>query len=346
MEPSSKSVKKIDFSRAKPLSTSTMACSDVVKDGPGKNIPVKEKDSVWKGKGIIRKRGRKPGQKSGNVIGSTGSTITKFAKKAPESHSVKSNFISVSSTEVSEPPLPSLNFSPVKQTVNNQGEAFSLPPVSDVDPAVFNELPDDVRESIVEAYKQRNQLLDIKGPSLLMPRVDSSPSSRSNRLKRKLSRRSVYANKKKKGSAMNVRDKEVEYQNRNKYSGSLITLSSSEVLKDNENLRESLYISNDPIGYEKRGYENLIKDSMKHEVCRNEEILSESLIDPEVMASLPENLRNEILTSIKLDKRKQNSKQMHHDGMEATKGYREICESDVIAKEKKVSVLSFLFCNT
>lgn len=342
MEPSSKSVRKIDFSRARPLSASAVTCSDVAEKGPGNPITVKEKDSVSKGKGIVKKRGRKPGLKSSTIIGSTGLTKTDFSKKASESRSVKNHLTSISSTEVSEPPLPSLNFSPIKQNVKNQGESFSLPPVSDIDPIVFNELPDDVKDSIVEEYKQRNQLLDIKGPFLLLPRLDSSPSSRSNRLKRKLPTRSVPGNKKKKGGAINVLDKEVEYQNKSKYSESLLTLNPNEMPKDGENPRESLLISSDPIRYEKSQYENVGEDSLNHEISRNREILSESLLDPEVMEALPENLRTEVLMSIKLDKQKLNDKQTNYDGVvEATKSCRMLCEGDDVAKGKKVNILFY-----
>ena len=229
----------------------------------------------------MKKKGRKPNQKSNKPAKLTGSTITNFVKRLPVSHGIKNRFQAGCSSSISEPPLPCLGFSPAKKTTHNQMTSHDLPPISEIDPTVFNELPDDVKKSISEAYKQRNQVLDLKGCSLKMPRLDLSPSSRSKRPRRK---------------GLD-------------WTGT-VNLADGREATDCPN--ESAEITS-----------------------RDEDILSESRIDPEVMEALPEDLRKEVLLGIKLEKRR-NERQKKDAGVCITKESKNVNENDGSTKDKQV----------
>ena len=65
------------------------------------------------------------------------------------------------STELEDPPLPFLPDSPFKSPVGKRTKIvnpveFDLPPPSQIDPSVFEALPEDVRKSIEESYKAKD----------------------------------------------------------------------------------------------------------------------------------------------------------------------------------------------
>ena len=338
MASSSKSIKKIDFSMARPLAVGSSTFSSSSKGGLSENIMVKEKGRSVKGKVLVKKRGRKPGRHSIKAIQanlSSKADLTTLSKVRVDSHTLKNHFLASNSTETSEPPLPSLDFSPIKHNDHKQVRSFDLPPVSEIDPTVFRELPDDVKESIIEAYKQRNQALFVSNDSLRMPSVEWSPSSRSKRFDHEFAGASVSMDTKMTGEGMDAIEG-VHDSLRKTYSQDLMMSHSHETSKEDQRLSlDVIPEGNEAMQCKIARYAKESTDVVNSELACGEELLSESRIDPEVMEALPENLRTEVLMNIKLQKRRQ-GKPKKRNGMEIFEDFREVDEGDDIGKRKQV----------
>ena len=87
-------------------------------------------------------------------------TLKNFVTRIPNTEAHKVHF--QKPDEVEDPPLPSLFTSPDKVATPQQSLTFELPPMSEIDPTVFYELPEDVQRSITAAYKQNNETLFIE----------------------------------------------------------------------------------------------------------------------------------------------------------------------------------------
>ena len=295
-----------------------------------KSVVVSEKEMPLKGKSVVKKRGKKPAQKSSRTIGDMRSVMNNFTKRVGNPHGFVGQSRPLDSIELKAPPLPSFNLSPAKQRVDKHIKQFDLPPVSEIDPAVFNELPNDVKESIAEAYKQRNQSLDIRGSSLHMPKVDWSPSSRSNQSKRKFQGTAGHIFKRKRGGMKTLKD-----ENRLATSVNFSMSHSNEKEEDRKGLDNTLNSESGGVGceiYHQKEEERAASSS------RSEEVLSESRIDPEVMEALPEDLRNEVLMSIKLEKSR---REVTHVAGVVAKDCRRLDESDWIDRNKQVILYHF-----
>ena len=307
--------------------------SDVSKGRSEKSIQVKEKEASLKGKSIVKKRGRKSAQISSKTIGATRSVINKFTKRLGNPPDFMGQSKPTDSLEIKAPPLPSFNVSPAKQSVKKHITQFDLPPVSEIDPTVFNELPNDVKESIAEAYKQRNQSLGIKGSSLRMPKVDWSPSSRSNQSKRKFQGTAGHSSKKKREG---LRAMKIVVDDENTLAPSVnFHMTHSNEKEDGNSFDNTLNSERGVVGWE---IYHQKEEERAASSSRSEEILSESRIDLEVMEALPEDLRNEVLMSIKLEKSR---REVKHGAEAIAKDRRRADEDDRIARNKQVSLYHF-----
>jgi len=331
---SSKAIQKINFSKARPLNIDAKLSSDVSKGRSEKSILVKEKEASLKGKSIVKKRGRKPAQISSKAIGATRSVINKFTKRLGNPPDFMGQSKPTDSIELKAPPLPSFNLSPAKQSVKKHITQFDLPPVSEIDPTVFNELPNDVKESIAEAYKQRNESLGIKGSSLCMPKVDWSPSSRSNQSKRKFQGTVRRASKKKREC---MRSMKIVVEDENTLALPVnFHMTRSNEKEDGNSFDNTLNSESGVVEceiYHQKEEEGVASSS------RSEEVLSESRIDPEVMEALPEDLRNEVLMGIKLEKNRR--REVTHGAEVVAKDRRRVDEDDRISRNKQCVASGF-----
>ena len=272
---SSKTVKTIDFSKAKqakPIKT-TIPSNPVGNIREEKNrhdVISKTHGTDNRGKGLSTKRGRKPGRLNGKRNANVGCTIKNFVQRVPLTVGISKDLESCRTTKASEPPLPCLNFSPAKET--NRGESYDLPPLSEIDPSVFNELPEDVKQSIAEAYKHRNEVLSVKGCSLDMPKVNVSPS--------------------KTGCAT-----------------CKTGITTSNVSKSTNST--TTYPEQTSSISKRKNVQRSAEDFTSIREANEDDLLSESRLDPEVMAALPENLRQEVLDGIKLERRINQKKRNH-----------------------------------
>ena len=103
---------------------------------------------------------KKSAGKSKRGSKTTTNTLKNFVTRIPNTEAHNVHF--QKPDEVEDPPLPSLFTSPDKVAAPQQSLTFELPPMSEIDPTVFYELPEDVRRSITAAFKQNNETLYIE----------------------------------------------------------------------------------------------------------------------------------------------------------------------------------------
>eukprot|EP00794_Sanderia_malayensis_P015420 gene15420-16993_t len=86
--------------------------------------------------------------------------IKSFVKR-PGTEDTSDLFRNNDPTAVNDPPLPSLFSSPKKSKISNRPVQFDLPSPSQIDPSVFNALPEDLQKSIRDSYRATNQNFNV-----------------------------------------------------------------------------------------------------------------------------------------------------------------------------------------
>ncbi len=175
----------------------------------------------------------------------------------------------------SEPPLPSLFSSPDRPKLPLRTVEFDLPSPSQIDPSVFNALPDDVRQGIWESYRAKNQNLTVGLDPV-------------------------------KNFGLNI---EGALDGRSEVGPDLIRPNTSNVVTESDTgFRVE---PNQPIaGRSGIRSGQAFEPTTRVDSARNADKtsltdqLSLSQIDPEVMSELPEELRKEILQNIKFKERR------------------------------------------
>lgn len=262
VQSSSRRLNTIDFSKARHgvVDTATaIANHNISHVENGKDVKSKEINQPPRRK--LLKRGRKSARNFSKRGKANGHVIPNFLGRTSITNAVSSTVQTFSSETTAEPPLPCLDVSPGKPLVRCE---VNLPPMSEIDPDVFNQLPEDVRQSIVQGYQHRNEAFNVKGCSVTMPTLNLSPT-------KSLKQTPSVAH-----SATNS-------------SGSCGRKTGLDAFK--AATRSQNQEKNDRVTHE-------IKDYMEP---RGMDVLSESLLDPEVMEALPPDIREEVLQSIRAE---------------------------------------------
>eukprot|EP00112_Aurelia_sp_Birch-Aquarium-sp1_P007254 Seg179.3 transcript_id=Seg179.3/GoldUCD/mRNA.D3Y31 product="DNA repair protein REV1" protein_id=Seg179.3/GoldUCD/D3Y31 len=312
--------------------------------------------------------------KSKRVNKTATNTLKNFVTRMPNTEANKVHF--QKPDEVEDPPLPSLFTSPDKIITPQQSLGFELPPISEIDPAVFYELPEDVQRSITAAYKQNNQALYIEPfrPTSGLGLFEGDASSRllstndwrfSNMLHDKErdhvathtavketdsgtetkslrqypethANISTFDDRHRNQSVPNLLDAvggkevrhfvaqtafpEIEKQclgDESAYPKRLMEAKETggteiDILSGEVEVAESIVHKHDELSCQNVNVRSSVNASSRHETNDSDgsavpggHILSMSQLDPEVMSALPEELRREILRSIKFEERRQ-----------------------------------------
>ena len=264
---------------------------------PSKAQNLKEKSPV---KGFGRKQGKKL-----NNVSKKATCLSKYVTKMPLKDAPSSEFDVRKSRGTEDPPLPSLSGSPKKQRrssrSSNLGSNLGLPPLSEIDPTVFYELPEDVRKSISEAYKQRNQFLNVKQwSSNMLSSIETSENCLYDTSERgkpgrddcfKTNEDSMVSEPNPKGDEIFVNDESAYPKHISDVVIGNANGSYFDIVEDKE--------ENQPILAEKD-----VSNPLEGISTFGDEELTLSTIDPEVLKALPPHIRNEVLQSVKLQNKR------------------------------------------
>ncbi|XP_065060995.1 DNA repair protein REV1-like [Rhopilema esculentum] len=267
-------------------------------------IKLPSKAHTLKEKSPVKGFGKKQGKKLNNVT-KKATSLSKYVTKIPLKDALSGEFDVRKSRGTEDPPLPSLSGSPKKEgrssRSDNFGSNLGLPPLSEIDPTVFYELPEDVRKSISEAYKQRNQVLNVKPCSSNMLSIieasekclyDTSENGKSGR------NDCLKTNEDRLVSDPNPKGDEIFFNDESAYPKHV-----SDALVENANRPYFDTVEdkeqNQPVMTEKDVYNP--PESISN---FGDEELTLSTIDPEVLKALPPHIRDEVLQSVKLQNKR------------------------------------------